>query len=386
MFLTLILFLKFSPDKTKFEPQYSHKIVPWPTTDIFRGLYCSYRKKRVYSCDPFQVEEFSEKQITQVKTTILQRTELENIHQRKQKRGMGGAEGGGEEGEKNPNEPEKRSIPEGSPPYAPDNDNGAQSVDKGESKTETQQSASKKQTNETITLNKFSETDGEEHRGGGSVITVVKETHDDGGSGMVGVQSLLDKAQEEIERLRTDNKKLVERELQLKKIARQLALKLKDRKERTQSGPGFPKVDPKLPWVYGITPTYARFTQKADLTRLVQTLLHVTNFHWVVVEDSPTPTKLVANVLRDSGLRYTHLHKATPAIMKKAPKWKKPHRGVQQRNHALKWIRDHVDAHKTQGAVYFMDDDNTYHRKLFDQVGGTVRWDFEATEKRLFFH
>ena len=39
-----------------------------------------------------------------------------------------------------------------------------------------------------------------------------------------------------------------------------------------------------IPTVYVITPTYKRHTQKADLTRLSQTLLHVPRLHWIVVD------------------------------------------------------------------------------------------------------
>jgi len=41
-----------------------------------------------------------------------------------------------------------------------------------------------------------------------------------------------------------------------------------------------------LPVIYVITPTYARAVQKADLTRLANTLLLVPSLHWIVVEDS----------------------------------------------------------------------------------------------------
>ena len=36
--------------------------------------------------------------------------------------------------------------------------------------------------------------------------------------------------------------------------------------------------------IYVVTPTYARLTQKADLIRLSQTLQHVNNIHWIVIE------------------------------------------------------------------------------------------------------
>ena len=144
----------------------------------------------------------------------------------------------------------------------------------------------------------------------------------------------------------------------LNDLARILATKLKS-------------TDPDIPWVFAVTPTYARFTQKADLTRLAQTLMHVKNLHWIVVEDSSSTTDLVGRLLKESGLTYTHLNFKTPPRMqlKKGESRTKHHRGVEQRNTALKWIRENFDYNKTCGAVYFMDDDNTYHIKLFDEVG-----------------
>ena len=134
-------------------------------------------------------------------------------------------------------------------------------------------------------------------------------------------------------------------------------------KFKIDNGGLLPKLDPDIPWVFAVTPTYARFTQKADLTRLAQTLMHVKNLHWIVVEDSSSTTDLVGRLLKESGLTYTHLNFKTPPVNRKN------HRGVGQRNTGLKWIRDNVDYKKTRGAAYFMDDDNTYHIKIFDEVG-----------------
>ena len=71
--------------------------------------------------------------------------------------------------------------------------------------------------------------------------------------------------------------------------------------------------DRELPPIYMITPTYARWTQKADLTRLSQTLMHVPNLHWIVVEDAEEKTKLVTDFLfrRKRDLRSTHLNVRT---------------------------------------------------------------------------
>ncbi|KAK0087695.1 hypothetical protein PV325_000352 [Microctonus aethiopoides] len=123
------------------------------------------------------------------------------------------------------------------------------------------------------------------------------------------------------------------------------------------------------PIIFAITPTFKRPSQKAELTRLAQTFLHIKNFHWIIVEDSNERTKLVTNFLSESGLIYHHLNVATPRnfkLKKSDPHWKKP-RGIAQRNAALTWIRKNYNA-TTNGIVYFADDDNTYSVKLFKEM------------------
>ncbi|TGZ46745.1 galactosylgalactosylxylosylprotein 3-beta-glucuronosyltransferase I [Temnothorax longispinosus] len=127
--------------------------------------------------------------------------------------------------------------------------------------------------------------------------------------------------------------------------------------------------DGSRPVIYAITPTFARPVQKAELTRLAQTFLHVPNFHWLLVEDAPQKTALVTRFLETSGLIYTHLSVSTPPNYKLGrndPNWKKP-RGVEQRNAALRWLRENLKP-SDKGVVYFADDDNTYSVKLFHEM------------------
>ncbi|XP_031621326.1 galactosylgalactosylxylosylprotein 3-beta-glucuronosyltransferase I [Contarinia nasturtii] len=125
--------------------------------------------------------------------------------------------------------------------------------------------------------------------------------------------------------------------------------------------------------VYAITPTYARPVQKAELTRLAQTLLLVPFVHWIIVEDDEKNSDLVRNLLARTGLnkRSTLLFAKTPSdfkLKRKDPSWTKP-RGVAQRNEALKWVRKNVEySPNSQSAVYFMDDDNTYSTELFEDI------------------
>ncbi|XP_028329669.1 galactosylgalactosylxylosylprotein 3-beta-glucuronosyltransferase 3 [Gouania willdenowi] len=136
---------------------------------------------------------------------------------------------------------------------------------------------------------------------------------------------------------------------------------------------------PFLPTIFVITPTYARLVQKAELTRLMQTFLHVPQLHWIVVEDSPRKTALVTDLLKKSGLVYTHLHFLTAKdrkLQEGDPSWLKP-RGVEQRNEGLRWLREDRRAPPgedgQQGVVYFADDDNTYSVQLFTEMRNTQR-------------
>lgn len=125
-----------------------------------------------------------------------------------------------------------------------------------------------------------------------------------------------------------------------------------------------------MPTIYAITPTYARPVQKAELTRIAQTFLHVRNFHWILVEDADRKSNLVIKFLKTSGLTYTHLNFKTAdqyKLGKNDPQWLKP-RGVEQRNTAIEWLLKNVDANKNPGVVYFADDDNTYGLQIFDEV------------------
>lgn len=153
-----------------------------------------------------------------------------------------------------------------------------------------------------------------------------------------------------------------------------------------------------LPTIHVVTPTYSRPVQKAELTRLANTLLHVPNLHWLVVEDAPRRTPLTARLLRDTGLNYTHLHVETPRNYKLRGDARDPRipRGTMQRNLALRWLRETFPRNSSQpGVVYFADDDNTYSLELFEEVwtgrkagtkGGRTRgsllWDMETLLQR----
>ncbi|XP_030648577.1 galactosylgalactosylxylosylprotein 3-beta-glucuronosyltransferase 1 [Chanos chanos] len=129
-----------------------------------------------------------------------------------------------------------------------------------------------------------------------------------------------------------------------------------------------------LPVIYVVTPTYSRPVQKAELTRLANTLLHVPNLHWILVEDSQRRTPLVTKLLRDTGLNFTHLSVETPQNLKRHGETgdSRIPRGTVQRNLALSWLRETFSVNTSQQAVvYFADDDNTYSLELFEEMRST---------------
>lgn len=125
-----------------------------------------------------------------------------------------------------------------------------------------------------------------------------------------------------------------------------------------------------VPVIFIVTPTHTRLTQKAELTRVYQTLLHVPQIHWIVIEDSIEKTELVKRFLKRCLLPYTHLNIRTRNELirgENEPRWLK-NRGVEQRNLAIEWIRDNFDPQNRDGVVYFADDDNTYDLRIFEMV------------------
>ena len=130
--------------------------------------------------------------------------------------------------------------------------------------------------------------------------------------------------------------------------------------------------------------------QKAELTRLSHTFLHVPQLHWILVEDAPHQTPLVKDFLAASGLKYTHLHMLTPKerkLQEGDPSWLKP-RGAEQRNEGLRWLREMAAAAGGKGptlenaVVYFADDDNTYGLQLFEEVSPSLFYLHLTTNQR----
>ncbi|KAL2086767.1 hypothetical protein ACEWY4_017826 [Coilia grayii] len=124
-----------------------------------------------------------------------------------------------------------------------------------------------------------------------------------------------------------------------------------------------PGRQPDLPVIYVITPTHSRPTQKADLTRLANTLRQVPKLHWILVEDAKVLSPIVAGLLSRCGLAYTHLNVSKPDFCQRSC----VARGSEQRNLGLDWLRRNRGP-LDSGVVYFADDDNTYDLELFEEM------------------
>ncbi|CAF3850169.1 unnamed protein product [Rotaria magnacalcarata] len=121
--------------------------------------------------------------------------------------------------------------------------------------------------------------------------------------------------------------------------------------------------------IYMITPTKTRAEQIADLTRLAQTLYLIPNLFWIIVEDESQRTGRLHRLLQSFNLPFIHLNIATPDYLKPTKNqstWRRP-RGMHQKNIALQWVRENTSTNE-DALVYFADDDNTYHWKLFQEI------------------
>ncbi|PAV87841.1 hypothetical protein WR25_06077 [Diploscapter pachys] len=117
-----------------------------------------------------------------------------------------------------------------------------------------------------------------------------------------------------------------------------------------------------------ITPTYRRPTRMADMTRMGNTLSHVKDLHWVVIEDGQAVVPQVERLLQRTGLNYTYLNAKTADGY--------PKRGWYQRTVALRFVRAHAKemlGNLTKGVVYFGDDDNSYDVRLFTEYIRNVK-------------
>uniref|UniRef100_A0A915PSU9 Galactosylgalactosylxylosylprotein 3-beta-glucuronosyltransferase n=1 Tax=Setaria digitata TaxID=48799 RepID=A0A915PSU9_9BILA len=107
-----------------------------------------------------------------------------------------------------------------------------------------------------------------------------------------------------------------------------------------------------------ITPTYLRLARLADMTRLSQTLMHINQLIWIVVEDAKHISLPVKQLLDRSRLQYYYF------AIKRRPDM--PARGWTGRDAGLKFVRERFASLGNNAVVFFADDDNTYDIRLFN--------------------
>ncbi|CAD5210183.1 unnamed protein product [Bursaphelenchus okinawaensis] len=114
-----------------------------------------------------------------------------------------------------------------------------------------------------------------------------------------------------------------------------------------------------------ITPTHKRPERLADMTRFSQTLMHIKNLHWVVIEDSNATVPAVERILQRTGLPYTYFFTNTEPGF--------PRRGWTHRNMGLQYVRKNYRDYGRNAVVYFGDDDNSYDIRLFNEYIRNVK-------------
>ncbi|VBB29765.1 unnamed protein product [Acanthocheilonema viteae] len=95
------------------------------------------------------------------------------------------------------------------------------------------------------------------------------------------------------------------------------------------------------------------------MTRLSQTLMHISQLIWIVVEDAAHISLPVKQLLDRSNLQYYYL------AVKRRPEV--PARGWTGRDAGLNFVRRRFASMGNNAVVYFADDDNTYDIRLFNR-------------------
>ncbi|KAK3082751.1 hypothetical protein FSP39_004291 [Pinctada imbricata] len=138
--------------------------------------------------------------------------------------------------------------------------------------------------------------------------------------------------------------------------------------DKAQLRPYLESLGKQVPLIYIITPTYKRPTRYPDFLRLLHTVLHLENIHWLIIEDGKTTDPVLEKLLSAYDIRYTYFAQKNNVDPKKRKKIK----GVDQRNAALSWIRFNHN-YAESAVLYFADDDNAYSLELFDEIRFTQK-------------
>ncbi|VDK58537.1 unnamed protein product [Anisakis simplex] len=92
--------------------------------------------------------------------------------------------------------------------------------------------------------------------------------------------------------------------------------------------------------------------------RLSQTLMHIDNLIWIVIEDSATESSHIRRLLKRSRLPFCYMAVERDRSL--------PVRGWTAREFALRLLKERFRNFGDRAVVYFADDDNSYDVRLFD--------------------
>ncbi|KAI6196796.1 Galactosylgalactosylxylosylprotein 3-beta-glucuronosyltransferase [Aphelenchoides besseyi] len=120
-----------------------------------------------------------------------------------------------------------------------------------------------------------------------------------------------------------------------------------------------------------ITPTHQRPERLADMTRFAQTLMHIRNIHWVVIEDSNATVPAVERILQRSRIPYVYFYTTTkPGFPRRGWVGLVVSAAVLMQRIAT-WVSNTFEKnyrnYRRNAVVYFADDDNSYDIRLFDR-------------------
>ena len=118
-----------------------------------------------------------------------------------------------------------------------------------------------------------------------------------------------------------------------------------------------PPLPPRAATIYLITSTRPHNTQKLDLTSLCQTLMHVPDLVWIVVEASTVKSKSVGKVLERCQVPSIHLNVPEHSNL------------IEQRNAGLNFLTtEFCNVERCHGVVCFGNEGTKYDLRLFSEV------------------
>ena len=121
-----------------------------------------------------------------------------------------------------------------------------------------------------------------------------------------------------------------------------------------------PPLPPRITTIYIITSTHPHYTQKLDLTSLCQTLMHVPNLVWIVVEASTVKSRVIGKVLERCLVPSVHLNVPEASS------------SIEQRNVGLRFLTTVLcSVERCRGVVCFGNDGTKYDVRLFNEIRKT---------------